>query len=309
MATKISFLSYYHTKFLRGVAILLVAISHIGNYSGKTWFTPLGGIGVAIFLFCSAYGLSCSYRKNGLTDYWKKKFFAVYYPFFLIEIIVSLIYKVPVQEFIQDILFIRWLNPNGWYMQYLAVCYILFYIGMKYIDNKKVRMGLWCIIAFCSFILCGNLRAEQAVSFVLGLVVAEKYEYIEKITPKRKVVMSVLLLLVGLILLSIKQIPVVRVQPQLLISFINLLMKSSFMLAVILATTRLCFRINLIVFIGEISYPFYLIHGYFMWIIADNFTGYYFVNSMMMCTISFVLSIFANCIISKRRKSVTNNEC
>lgn len=47
--------------YVKGIAILLVIISHIGNFSGKTWFTPLGGIGVAIFLFCSGYGVMSSY--------------------------------------------------------------------------------------------------------------------------------------------------------------------------------------------------------------------------------------------------------
>ena len=37
--------------YVKGIAILLVIISHIGNFSGKTWFTPLGGLVLQSFCF------------------------------------------------------------------------------------------------------------------------------------------------------------------------------------------------------------------------------------------------------------------
>lgn len=58
------FCSKQHFQILKGIAILVVMIGHCGNNSGVTWFTPLGGIGVAIFLFCSGYGIECSLSAN-----------------------------------------------------------------------------------------------------------------------------------------------------------------------------------------------------------------------------------------------------
>jgi peptidoglycan/LPS O-acetylase OafA/YrhL len=66
-------MSKEHFQYIKGLAILAVIIGHIGNFSGKARFTPLGGIGVALFLFCSGYGLTKSYEKNGLENYWMKK--------------------------------------------------------------------------------------------------------------------------------------------------------------------------------------------------------------------------------------------
>lgn len=62
---KVDFCSKSHFEVLKGIAILAVLISHAGNFSGKTWFTPLGGIGVALFLFCSGYGTYCTLSSGG----------------------------------------------------------------------------------------------------------------------------------------------------------------------------------------------------------------------------------------------------
>lgn len=37
----------------------------------------IGGIGVALFLICSGYGLEVSYEKNGLKDFWMKRMLGV----------------------------------------------------------------------------------------------------------------------------------------------------------------------------------------------------------------------------------------
>lgn len=65
MNLNIKFCDKKHFIILKGIAIVAIVICHVGNLSGKTWFTPLGGIGVAIFLFCSAYGLTLSAKNGG----------------------------------------------------------------------------------------------------------------------------------------------------------------------------------------------------------------------------------------------------
>lgn len=56
-----------NTKVMKGVAILAVMLCHLmGKFGGgTTLFTPLGGIGVSIFLMLSAYGLNESYIGGG----------------------------------------------------------------------------------------------------------------------------------------------------------------------------------------------------------------------------------------------------
>ena len=62
--SEMSFCSKEHFQVIKGIAILMIMVAHAGNNSGVTWFTPLGGIGVALFLFCSGYGIYYSLMKN-----------------------------------------------------------------------------------------------------------------------------------------------------------------------------------------------------------------------------------------------------
>lgn len=55
------------TNAYRGVAILMVIIQHCSGKLGTNVFTPLGGMGVAVFLVLSGFGLSESYKKKGIT--------------------------------------------------------------------------------------------------------------------------------------------------------------------------------------------------------------------------------------------------
>ena len=49
------------TTSIKGLAIFIIILSHISGNLGIRFLTPLGGIGVALFLFLSGYGLSKSY--------------------------------------------------------------------------------------------------------------------------------------------------------------------------------------------------------------------------------------------------------
>ena len=173
MRNKIRALSKEHFKYLKGIAIVAVIVAHVGNYSGRIWFRPLGGIGVALFLFCSGYGLMTSYYQKGLKGFWRKKLLSVYLPFAFVEIIAAIIYKHPLIDALLDLVFVKKLNPYGWYMQYLAVCYILFYVVVRWISNKKIWFLIWGITAGLSFVFYPTLQAEQAISFIGGLSLAE----------------------------------------------------------------------------------------------------------------------------------------
>lgn len=59
---KCEFLDIKNSLIIKGLATLLILISHIENYSGMTVFTPLGGIGVSMFLFILGYGIYKSFK-------------------------------------------------------------------------------------------------------------------------------------------------------------------------------------------------------------------------------------------------------
>ena len=62
--TDVKFMSVQHTNICRAVAAIIIILQHVSGRLGIRYFTPLGGIGVAIFLILSGYGLNESYKKK-----------------------------------------------------------------------------------------------------------------------------------------------------------------------------------------------------------------------------------------------------
>ena len=82
-----SFMNRNFTKIIKGCSILTVIWAHSGARMGVRGIQFIAGIGVALFLICSGYGLECSYCKNGLKGFWKKRFLNVAVPFWIVEFI------------------------------------------------------------------------------------------------------------------------------------------------------------------------------------------------------------------------------
>lgn len=64
--TKYSFMSFEHSNACRGIAALIIMLQHVAGKFGVRYFTPLGGVGVTIFLILSGYGLNESYKRRGI---------------------------------------------------------------------------------------------------------------------------------------------------------------------------------------------------------------------------------------------------
>ena len=290
-------LSKEHFLYVKGIAILIIIIAHIGNYSGKTWFTPLGGIGVAIFLFCSGYGLMISYHKNGLKNFWKKKFVSIYLPYVFVEIVATVFCKYSASGLLKDLFFLQPLNPLGWYLQYLLFCYILFYFITKTIDCVKYRFVIWSFLAILSFVLCQNLQAEQAISFLSGLLIAE-LRYNDSLHYNGNIVLlGILLIGLSLGLLAVKQVHMIREANHYLITLLNLLLKSGAAAGILCITSEWMLLKNVISWFGRLSYSLYLIHGYFLWIVRDAVMHNFGIDSIIMILCSLFCSLILNELI------------
>ncbi|MDU5108905.1 MAG: acyltransferase family protein, partial [Clostridium sp.] len=118
-------LSVYNTNLLKGIAAILIVISHIGNKYGIRYFTPLGGIGVSVFLMLSGYGLLLSYKKKGLNNFLARRFSGILIPYWIVVIIYSFINIdiFNIYDFIMQILLIKTI-PYTWFVQYIIILYI-----------------------------------------------------------------------------------------------------------------------------------------------------------------------------------------
>lgn len=122
-----------------------------------------------------------------------------------------------------------------------------------------------CVVSTVTFIGCSctanGLRAEQAISFLVGVWISDNYEKVKKCLLNPIVLMT--LLISGTLLLVTKQIPAIRMhEGEILWQGIQLVMKVSFAMAVIgeVYRARRLFNNGFITLVGGIAYELYLVH-------------------------------------------------
>lgn len=295
-----SFFDRTHTRYIKGLAIFLVILSHMGGQFGIRYLTPLGGTGVAMFLICSGYGLEESYKKKGLTNYWRNKILKVWFPYFLIQTIVSIILVIffsvdfSLPEYLSDLLLINYRHPLGWYLQFAFFWYFIFYIisRVPFLTNDN-RIKILGFISFGLIFVPNQLWAEQALSVFTGFCISHNKD-IFSIKDKRSVSLS--LLFIGLFFLAIKQISLIRYLPWVLTNVNQLLVKLPLALGMcfLIYQKHVLFKNNLFVYFGNFSFSLYLLHGYTMDILSPPS----FFNIIIFLAITYVLSILFNILVT-----------
>lgn len=200
------FLSFEVTDCCKGVAILLIMLSHVSGTMGTVLLTPLGGTGVAMFLFLSGYGLNESYKKHGLTSYWRKKIKRVFVPYAIVITLLCVYHGK--FDFLAYVLNITGLKTSYWYIGFLMKWYIIYYLFTRF--AKKYRMMLMLICAISILFLFPNIEAEQAFSFLCGVCVSVHIDYLRTISMRKIVAVGGIALLIGISFLAVKQLPFVR---------------------------------------------------------------------------------------------------
>lgn len=280
------FFSRKHSLCFRGIAALIIMIQHISGAYGITYFTPLGGTGVAMFLIASGYGVNESYKKKGVAKFWENKLSKVFFPFVCTKLLIMLLDNISVtSSYI--------IQPVYWYLSFILINYIFYYIYVK-IDFFHRRKNLyWIIMALFVLLLCQEIKAEQALSFYTGILISDNYIKIHKFIGKKWT--WIIPLCLGISMFIIKQFPLVRSFYGTHIYFIiQLLIKLPCALGLIL----LCYYIKNIYYlkllesIGKISLMIYLIHMAFLPIIkiSDNI----FINMLIYLLIVFLVSVLLN---------------
>lgn len=265
---------------LKGIAILLIILSHIAGVCGIRYFTPLGGIGVSIFLFLSGYGLTESVSKRGLCNFWKRRIWTVMVPYLVIEISVLLVSKnYDFEEFIYSAFLIRPRLTQIWYLQYLMICYVIFWCVFKFITEEK-RLKVLLLLFVLFFIFMPEIAAEQSLSFWSGCLFAKHKELFSKVKK-----FFVFLIIIGIIALLCKQFNFVRTAPQLVMNFVQLFIKFPCALGIIGIMYGYTEKLKLGMFkkIGSISYELYLTHINLLYMVGYNlFWGLIFLIIIVM---------------------------
>lgn len=286
-------LSMEYTTYLRCIAILFVIIQHIGSKIEISVFTPLGGIGVAIFLLISGYGLNESFKKKKLSCFWKNKFMRVFLPCWIVEIISAIIYfnQFDINEFINHLLCI----DRNWFIRYLTYWYVIFYITSlnHFIKYRTYLMSMFSIIILLFF---PNIEGEQAFSFLLGVILSQYKNSINEWIHSNKNKIIFVLLFIGISALAIKQTPIIREYENnsstFIFNFIQCLIKLPLALFVIIATNYFIYYIKspILYYGGIISFELYLIHCKFLFLInrdtdLTNYITFIFLTIVLSITL------------------------
>lgn len=198
-----------YTTILKGFSIITVVWAHSCARIGVGNIQFIAGIGVALFLICSGYGMERSYQKNGLKNYWKNRFLGVLIPFWLIEVIgLPITGQWSWKRYLLDALMIERLTSYGWFIRYIFICYLIFFV-IKQVNkivaiNAQSESALYITAFAVWFILSSTILLEpgrpfteprQMLSFPVGILIAKYQDEIERKTEEKT--SSILLMLFG----------------------------------------------------------------------------------------------------------------
>lgn len=162
-------MSVESTKTVRGLAAMLILFHHISQQSAFEnarqiqAFNKIGIFLVAIFFFCSGYGLIKQFdsKPDYLNGFVKKRILkSLALPFYVNVIVYAIFYlavgvKFKTAQWITNLLGLTLINEYAWFPIVLALLYLSFYFIFRFIKNQKIVLALMlAIIIFQGIFFC-----------------------------------------------------------------------------------------------------------------------------------------------------------
>ncbi len=191
------------TYSLRGIAMLMIIISHTfnGYPVGSTdvyyplWMNWLhmelwGGMGVAVFLFLSGYGLftTLSLKKRIDRRYFflkGRRLFEPYIIYWIVEIIVLAIFsreEISMNLFTEIVTFSIHPDVENWFFKVIVVLYVIMLLLFTIRLHNIVRITIISALSIASLFIMKELGFGQwwwnnILCFPLGVLFAYKYQF------------------------------------------------------------------------------------------------------------------------------------
>lgn len=292
-----------YTTAIKGFSILTVVWAHSGARISVGGIQFISGIGVALFLMCSGYGLEISHEKNGLVGFWKKRLLGVCLPFWAVELIGLLATETfSIKSYLLDFCFLKPATGYGWFMGYIVICYLIFYAVNRWIKDGRMQMaalfGVFAIWFVLESVYFANpnmpfLRARQMLSFPAGVLLAVNKDKIERTLTKAK---NILILTGGgtvcLLFMAITQLNVVKTLPYLASNAMTLLTCLPMAIGIIVfgKSFDMIFENKMLATTGMISYEIYLVHAFTLGIIKQSIISV-FIFVVVTYVLAYILYI------------------
>lgn len=332
------FLSLKQTKCLQGFCLVVIMVHHISlklcephvvpEKYVKHGLEPFLGVGylmVAMFFFCSGYGLykSLKQKESYLTGFFFKRLVPLLTVYALSTFLFLYIYlNVEVSPSLNTIfsLFgLHTINPYGWFVYAIIYCYVVFYNAFKRIknDSKAILVVLIAVVLymlFCNSLLYGDYWYNTILIFPFGLFFAKNEESIMKIVKKNykrlligSIAITILLFGAGELVASLLRNTdffLGYVLGQFVLAVLRSMSGAAFVIMLLLITRKVKLENKLLTFIGSTTLEFYLLHGLFVQYFASEClsgmdrSGYYIKNPLLYTLVVFVLTL-GSCFIFK----------
>lgn len=278
----LDWMSRDYTTALKGFSILTVVWAHIGAQLGVQAIQFIAGTGVALFLILSGYGLEISWQKNGGRHFWKKRFFRICVPVYLVEISWQLYHHYwDTERFFSHAVLLRAVR---WFVPYILICYVIYYIVKlccRFIPGKVREEYLYLLLFGAFFVFecifpyndaIPFLRARQMLSFPLGVIIAKHKDRFFLIPKKKKRILTIGFGFFGVIFLAITQVPVIYHGNYFVLNILSLPTVLFFATCILLITDELkCLLQNrFFYFVGLCSYELFVIQSYTIPYVHDS---------------------------------------
>lgn len=149
------FMSREATLSVRGLAALGVLLHHISqekafqNAKCLSIFTYVGYLFVAVFFFCSGYGLVKSFRskKGYLASFMQKRLPVLIVPFYVNTVLYGAARffhgdKMPLMQWIACLSGLSLMNRFAWYVVVIVILYVVFYAAYRNVKNDIARIAI-----------------------------------------------------------------------------------------------------------------------------------------------------------------------
>ncbi len=191
-------MSLEQTKAVLGFCSIGIIFHHLSQMTCVPWikkeaivhgldgFANIGYLFVALFFFCSGYGLFKSHKKKA--DYFDHFFVKKAFPILLTAFFSSMLFMVArwsreAEYYFAPIFSVggpSLINTYGWYVMMILALYFLFYLGFSGGKSDRagiltVSIGIFIIILFCDYFMYGTWWYNTIHLFLAGILYS-KYE-------------------------------------------------------------------------------------------------------------------------------------
>lgn len=310
------FLTLKQTKYIQGFLALCIMMHHIAQETCASWqnyplipglefFVPIGYFFVAMFIFCSGYGLykSTKAKADYLKGFFGRRILPLILAFYttgLIFLLARILMKEKMDSWKYFCYITGWMmpNPNGWYVVAMPFFYFVFYLSFRFLKKDWLSisgvllgtflytfLGTW--VDHNDYLMRGEWWYNSVHLFWIGILFA-KYEktLVEKL--KKHFYLYLILALASTVAwFRISQVTTgtvsyygeynrslthwMVVRNRWICLFTEAMACASFVFSVIILNLKMRIGNPLLGFMGKITLEFYLIHGLFLEFFAFKF--------------------------------------